>query len=91
MHHHYEPLFSICQIGILTMCAQLIERTPMFCAFQIDKKKRTDDCRKVHNPDKSAQSRLAINRLNIKYGDLIIYNRSYAFYLQLLNDITLQE
>ena len=45
----------------------------------------------MHNPDKSAQSRLAINRLNIKYGDLIIYNRSYAFYLQLLNDITLQE
>ena len=52
------------QTGILTMCAQLIERTPICCAFQIDQKKRTDDCRKAHNPDKSAQSRLAINKLN---------------------------
>ena len=46
------------------MCAQLIECPPMFCAFQIDQKKRTDDCRKAHNSDKSAQSRLAINKLN---------------------------
>ena len=57
-------MHSRSQTGILTMCAQLIERTPMFCAFQIDQKKRTDDCRKAHNPDKSAQFRLAIDKLN---------------------------